>query len=586
MQRVLVLFTALTLALTLAVGAAGRSEAVFVPETLTHRAPVGSQPVATPFGIDHLGVLWDVEGGHDHGGGADGDGGEAAYNVDGREPNGAVRFRDADGEWGRWIRLLEDGAEGEGHWASGLVAADGAVAYQVRGLPDGAGAPRAVAMNVTDGPPVEVGRRPAGAAGALTNCLSRAEWGADEELRFDDAGTEIWPPAHYAAQVLTAHHTATTNDDSDPAGRVRAIYQYHAVDRGWGDIGYHYLIDEDGRVYEGRWSGEASTLCGAGGDGADFAHDTADGLVTAAHTGGSNSGNAGVALLGEFTTHPRFGAEPKAAAVDALEGVLAELAGRHTLDPLGTVDYVNPVNGATKAGVDTISGHRDWTATECPGERLYDQLPQIRENVALAVGADPDPAVAVTIDEPADGSTFASGASITFAATAETGAQVTWASDVDGELGTGDTITTTLRDGAHDVTATATLDGATGQDAVSVTVGDAPAAPTVSVVGIQQAADGNRHLLVDVHTADDSGAPVAGATVTAEVWHADPDGTPTTVRETVTGTTSDSGTVSFRVRVKAKPPGCYTTIVTDVGHAEATWDGVSPAPDEPDPYCF
>lgn len=585
MQRVLVLLTALTMLLTLTVGAAGRSEAVFVPETLTHRAPVGSQPVATPFGIDHLGVLWDVEGGHDHEDEANGDAGEAAYNVDGREPNGAVRFRDADGEWGRWIRLLEDGAEGEGHWASGLVAADGAVAYQVRGLPDDAAAPRAVAMNVTDGPPVEAGRRPAGAAGALTSCLSRAEWGADETLRFDDAGNEIWPPAHYDAQVLTAHHTATTNDDSDPAGRVRAIYRYHAVDRGWGDIGYHYLIDEDGRVYEGRWSGEASAPCGAGGDGADFAHDTANGLVTAAHTGGSNSGNAGVALLGEFTTHPRFGAEPKAAAVDALEGVLAELAVRHTLDPLGTVDYVNPVNGDTKVGVDTISGHRDWTSTECPGERLYDQLPQIRENVAAAAGAvDEEPAVGVTIDEPADGSTFASGTSITFAATVDEGAQVTWTSDVEGDLGTGDTISATLSDGTHNVTATATLDdGATGDDTVSLTVGDAP--PTVSVAGIQQAADGNRHLLVDVHAVDGGGAPMGGATVTAEIWHADPDGTPTTVRETVTGTTSDGGAVSFRVRVKGNPPGCYTTIVTDVHHAEAGWDGVSPTPD-PHPYCF
>lgn len=586
MRRMLVLFSALTMVLALTVGAADRSEATFVPETLTHRAPVSSQPVATPFGIDHLGVLWDVDEGHDHAHEDAAAGGEAAHNVDGLEPNGAVRLRDADGRWGPWIRLLEDGAEGEDHWASGLVAAGGATAYQVRGLPDDAIAARAVALNVTDGPPVEVARRAGGAAEALTSCLSRAEWGADETLRFDDAGEEIWPPAHYGVQVMTAHHTATTNDDPDPAGRVRAIYHYHAVDRGWGDIGYHYLVDEDGRVYEGRWSGEQSAACSEGGDGSDFAHDGSGGLVTAAHTGGSNSGNVGVALLGEFTTHPRFGAEPKAAAVEALEGVLAELAIRHGLDPLGTVDYVNPVNGDAKDGVATISGHRDWTSTECPGERLYDQLPQIRENVALTVGAaDEDPAVGVAITEPAEGSVFASGATITFAATADEGAQVTWASDVDGELGTGDTITATLTDGAHAVTATATLDGASGHDSVGLTVGDEPASATVSVAGIEQSADGNRHLAVDVRTVDGDGQPVGGAAVTAEVWHADANGTPTALRETVTGTTDGSGAVSFRVRIRANPPGCYTTIVIDVQLAGADWDGASPTP-TPNPYCF
>ena len=73
--------------------------------------------------------------------------------------------------------------------------------------------------------------------------------------------------------------------------------------------GYQYLVDEFGIVYEGRWSGTTSTSCGtAGGTGADFAHqDGTDRVVTGAHVAGWNSGNIGVALLGEFTAHRRFG---------------------------------------------------------------------------------------------------------------------------------------------------------------------------------------------------------------------------------------------------------------------------------------
>jgi hypothetical protein len=59
--------------------------------------------------------------------------------------------------------------------------------------------------------------------------------------------------------------------------------------RGFGDIGYQYLIDESGRVYEGRYSGTDSYP----------GHD-AEGVkvVMAAHVGGFNSGNTGIALLG------------------------------------------------------------------------------------------------------------------------------------------------------------------------------------------------------------------------------------------------------------------------------------------------
>ena len=157
----------------------GTAEARRVPETLADRRPVQAGPVVPGFPIDYLGVLWDNP--DSESASADEDRGDNAH--------GAVRFRH-DGVWGSWIPLVEDGAEEPGQWASGLIAAGDADAYQVRGVPVGAVRSRTVALNTTDGPLVTVGTRPSGTASALTSCLSRAEWGADESLRFSDGVTE------------------------------------------------------------------------------------------------------------------------------------------------------------------------------------------------------------------------------------------------------------------------------------------------------------------------------------------------------------------------------------------------------------
>ncbi|MFH5823439.1 N-acetylmuramoyl-L-alanine amidase [Georgenia sp. AZ-5] len=357
------------------------------PETLADREPVRAGPVEPGFPIDYLGVLWDAAGGDDN-----------AAAAGATTPHGEVRFRTGGG-WGPWIPLTGDGLEDDGQWASALMPGGGADAYQVRGIPPEAVDPQAVPINTTSGPLVQVGEQAGGAARAIDSamCRSRADWGADETLRLGADGDAKWPPEFHDTQVMTVHHTVTSNDDPDPEATVRAIYRYHAVDRGWGDIGYHYLIDEAGVVYEGRWSGTTSASCegAVGADGSDFAHeDGTDRVVTAAHTAGRNAGHLGVALLGEFTDHPSRGADPTPGAVNALEDLLAELALRHGLDPLAKVDYVNPVSGG-RATVDTIGGHRDHAGTDCPGERLYGQLPGIRENVAtkMAMSRDNAPSV-------------------------------------------------------------------------------------------------------------------------------------------------------------------------------------------------
>lgn len=490
------------------VGDATRVEAIGVPETLVDHRAVGAAAVEPGFPIDYLGVTWQTTetGVHDEDPGA----------------HGAVRFR-SDGHWGPWIELIEDGASALGQWASGLVPAGDADAYQVRGIPGEATAPRAVALNTTDGPPVLTGQRHVSSAGALTGCVSRAEWFADESLRFDADDVEVWPPTFYPAQALTVHHTATANNDASPADTVRAIYQYHAVELGWGDIGYHYLIDEQGLIYEGRWSGSTSDPCGGGADGSDFGHDAANQVVTAGHTGGFNSGNVGVALLGDFRRRGRQGGNPKNAAIASLTSVLTELADRHGLDPDGQVNYVNPVNGTTRT-VDTISGHRDWLSTECPGERLYGQLPDIRQGVADNLADAGAPTAAIV--EPADGATVSGTIPIT-ANVEDDGIVVQVVFDVDGNVIDTDTDgsdgwTTTwdtlaAPDGSHTVTATAHDDeGLTGGDSATVTVDNVPDTPVhvADLDGSSSTKGGTWTAIVVVSIEDPAGTGWDGATVT------------------------------------------------------------------------
>jgi N-acetylmuramoyl-L-alanine amidase len=213
-------------------------------------------------------------------------------------------------------------------------------------------------------------------AAALTPAvISRAGWGADESLRYDASGKEVWPPAFYPVQKFIVHHTDTQNQDPDPAATVRSIYYYHAVTQGWGDIGYNFLIDESGRIYEGRHSrdygpGETPTGQDMSGRG-----------VTAAHAQGFNSGTVGVALLGTLTSQ-----DSTPAAKDALERLLAWEAYGSGIDPEGASLYTNPVSGQ-RATFPNIAGHRDVGATECPGSRFYAGLPAIRSDVDARVAA-------------------------------------------------------------------------------------------------------------------------------------------------------------------------------------------------------
>jgi hypothetical protein len=268
-----------------------------------------------------------------------------------------------------------------GRTYSALVPGLGASAYQLRGSDYGV---RAVAINTTDGPrpwTVKWGQASAGASLTEPAVISRAQWGADESYRFNSSGGEVWPPAFYPTQKLIVHHTAGQNNDPNPAATIRAIYYYHAVTKGYGDIGYNFLIDAQGHVYKGRYSGPPGTstqdtLTGTNG---------ANNGVTAAHTQGYNSGTVGIAILGTYTTVPL-----PAAARSSLVDFLAWESDRAGLDPQASSTFVNPVSGVTKFNPN-ISGHRDWGATECPGDLFYADLSQIRTDVAARLSGTPPP---------------------------------------------------------------------------------------------------------------------------------------------------------------------------------------------------
>ncbi len=211
--------------------------------------------------------------------------------------------------------------------------------------------------------------------------VTRAGWGADESLRFEPDGSETWSRTFFPIRKLIVHHTASQNDDPDPAATMRSIYYYHAVTQGWGDIGYNFLIDESGRVYEGRYAREY-----AAGE-VPTGEDLAGRGVVGAHVSGYNSGTMGVALLGKLVDR-----DATAASRDALEALLAWKAERHGIDPLGSSVYTNPVNG-TQRTFANIAGHRDLAATECPGSIFYSSLPALREAVSNRIGGTSGPTV-------------------------------------------------------------------------------------------------------------------------------------------------------------------------------------------------
>lgn len=159
----------------------------------------------------------------------------------------------------------------------------------------------------------------------------------------------IWNPV----SNIILHHSATSNSLTNHLQLVRSIYTYHTEVNNWSDIGYNYLIANDGTIYAGRDPGE-------------LIHEDE---VMGAHFCASNSGTMGVCVLGTYTD-----TAPTNEALEALNQLLAWKTAKDSLPPHGT--HSHPLN----AQLDVIAAHRDGCATLCPGDAFINLFPQIRHN--------------------------------------------------------------------------------------------------------------------------------------------------------------------------------------------------------------
>ena len=153
---------------------------------------------------------------------------------------------------------------------------------------------------------------------------------------------------------MVVHHAAGANTSSDWAATVRGIWNYHVNSRGWSDIAYNYLIDPNGIIYEGR------------GDN-----------VQGAHAAGFNSNSMGVCLLGNYQPDASQDVDPSLAIQNSLIAILSWKECDISQDPL-----LSSVHVPTSLVEMNISGHRDvgTTVTTCPGDNVYNLLPNIRNS--------------------------------------------------------------------------------------------------------------------------------------------------------------------------------------------------------------
>ncbi|WP_052808549.1 N-acetylmuramoyl-L-alanine amidase [Streptomyces cyaneogriseus] len=286
--------------------------------------------------------------------------------------------------WSGWLKLDGDDAHGEetalrGGTAPVWVGPSDGVEVRVGPAPDGSFTlPAGLRLDLVDpgpgGPAGSAGPAPLAepvtasqaAAAPRPAIVSRAGWGADESL--SPEAPAYLPDGKVKAVVV--HHTAGSNTYTcaEAPAVLRGIHAYHVQQLGWKDIGYNFLVDKCGTLYEGRKGG-------------------VDRAVLAAHAYGFNTETSGIAVLGDYTD-----VTPAGAVLDSVAKLAAWKLGQYGVSPTGTTTLTAGAAGRNHAGATwakgaklsfpTIHGHRDGYNTECPGERLYAELPTIRTRAA------------------------------------------------------------------------------------------------------------------------------------------------------------------------------------------------------------
>jgi methionine-rich copper-binding protein CopC len=273
--------------------------------------------------------------------------------------NGGVAYRThrVDGGWSAW-RTSDDDDRSQAGWHLGnldWVGSADAIRFRTQGAVS-----RLRAYYVWS-PPEQLLPRRLAIAGSPP-IIPRSSWNANESIRRA-------PPAYSdAVHFAVVHHTAGSNDytAAQSAAIVRGIEIYHVEGNGWNDIGYNLLVDKYGQVFEGRYGGVDKPVIGA-------------------HAEGFNTGSVGVAVIGDYSTKTL----PPAAKA-ALEQVLAWRLDIAHIDPLSSFQWLSGGNPRFPRGVPVflraIAGHRDTGFTDCPGNALYAELPQIAKDVAALGG--------------------------------------------------------------------------------------------------------------------------------------------------------------------------------------------------------
>ncbi|OGY42820.1 MAG: hypothetical protein A2Y67_03805 [Candidatus Buchananbacteria bacterium RBG_13_39_9] len=189
--------------------------------------------------------------------------------------------------------------------------------------------------------------------------ISRAEWGADESLRYDPQSGNLWPEEYFTPKKFVLHHTAGENANADPKATIRAIYYFHAKIRSWGDIGYNYLIDSQGNIYEGRFGGEG---------------------IVAGHAYLRNRNTIGIAILGCYQNEKNSQNNSNCNSPDnlteatkiSLNKLIAAKSREFNIDPLGQSEFHGQI-------LPNVIGHKDVGNTSCPGNLIYESLPASRQ---------------------------------------------------------------------------------------------------------------------------------------------------------------------------------------------------------------
>jgi len=157
---------------------------------------------------------------------------------------------------------------------------------------------------------------------------------------------------------IVVHHSAGQTNSTDYAAVVRSYWDLHVNTNGWADIGYNWLVDPDGVLYEGR------------GD-----------RIRGAHSPCMNAVATGICYIGNYETF-----EPATAGLNTLKDFIAWDATDKNID-VTVNSYVSALGG----NIENISGHKDGfdeyptkgcTSTACPGVNLHNKLQTIRNDVA------------------------------------------------------------------------------------------------------------------------------------------------------------------------------------------------------------